>query len=294
MLYKFYNFHSMHLEAISNELFYFSHREQVNDPLDCNPPVRNPSFREFDDIMRNFFHRSNKLPKELKDLLVEKEVIEALYSPFADFTNLKKLLNELANDVGLFCLSKDFENPLMWSHYSNGHRGFCIGYDVDYNHDLLWDEIDFFNDSKVVIKAVEYSNAPISAMMIYNVLVSLMLDRATTSSGYLSFDKGYEIFNFNNISKVLFRHLCIFFLSHKHRSWSYEQEVRILSFPNDDKKGYGLKSPKKYNTKRLYLGAKMPDSQRKTLSRLLSNNEIEIYEAYFSDESLGLNFRRTQ
>tara|TARA_R100001480_G_scaffold142190_1_gene139647 strand:- start:96 stop:950 length:855 start_codon:yes stop_codon:yes gene_type:complete len=282
----------MHLEAISNELFYFSHREQVNDPLDCNPPIRIPSFEEFNSVMLGFFNRSKQLPKELKDLLIEKKVARALYSPFEDYANLKKLLKEQAGEIGLLCLSKDFENPLMWSHYSNGHRGFCVGYDIQYENHLLWDEIDFLNGNKVILREVEYSNSPISTMMIYEVLVSLMLDRAMESGGYLSFDKGYEVFKFENISRVLFQYLSIFFLSHKHRSWSYEQEVRILSLPTAGEKGYGLKSPKKYNVKRLYLGAKMPDSQRKTLSMLLSNNDLEIYEAYFSDESLGLNFRQ--
>lgn len=40
--------------------------------------------------------------------------------------NITKMMNELFR-IG--CLATDFKNRLMWSHYADSHRGFCIEYD---------------------------------------------------------------------------------------------------------------------------------------------------------------------
>lgn len=36
----------------------------------------------------------------------------------------------LAQHRGLLCFSKNWKNPVQWSHYANGHRGLCLGFDV--------------------------------------------------------------------------------------------------------------------------------------------------------------------
>lgn len=33
--------------------------------------------------------------------------------------------------IRVFCFSKTFQNPLMWGHYGNSHKGFCVGYDLN-------------------------------------------------------------------------------------------------------------------------------------------------------------------
>src|SRR5690606_10306833 len=40
---------------------------------------------------------------------------------------------ELLRDYerGVCCFSASFSSPLLWSHYSDQHRGLCIGYDLD-------------------------------------------------------------------------------------------------------------------------------------------------------------------
>lgn len=43
------------------------------------------------------------------------------------FMGMKDALNE---NRGLLCFSKRWRNPLLWSHYADGHRGLCLGFDV--------------------------------------------------------------------------------------------------------------------------------------------------------------------
>ena len=54
------------------------------------------------------------------------------YSRIADApgTGLENQINEIQDSVAILSLTTSDENPLMWAHYGDEHRGFCIGYDV--------------------------------------------------------------------------------------------------------------------------------------------------------------------
>lgn len=38
---------------------------------------------------------------------------------------------QFAPSHGMICLSRTWEEPVMWSHYSDRHRGICLGFDAD-------------------------------------------------------------------------------------------------------------------------------------------------------------------
>ncbi|BAK66421.1 conserved hypothetical protein [Sphingobium sp. SYK-6] len=38
---------------------------------------------------------------------------------------------ERAAAVGLLCFSRNWSNPVQWSHYADGHKGLCLGFEVD-------------------------------------------------------------------------------------------------------------------------------------------------------------------
>jgi len=38
--------------------------------------------------------------------------------------------DELAQTKGLLCFSRNWRNPVQWSHYADKHRGICLGFDV--------------------------------------------------------------------------------------------------------------------------------------------------------------------
>lgn len=45
-------------------------------------------------------------------------------------TAFVEMKNALDKNHGLLCFSKRWRNPVLWSHYSDGHRGLCLGFDV--------------------------------------------------------------------------------------------------------------------------------------------------------------------
>jgi len=48
--------------------------------------------------------------------------------------NLRRALegtkDTMARTKGLLCFSRDWRNPVQWSHYADRHRGICLGFDV--------------------------------------------------------------------------------------------------------------------------------------------------------------------
>jgi len=46
----------------------------------------------------------------------------------------------LAKDRGMLCFSRDWHNPVQWSHYAEQHRGLCLGFDVP---DALLTEVTY-------------------------------------------------------------------------------------------------------------------------------------------------------
>jgi DUF2971 family protein len=44
------------------------------------------------------------------------------------------LQQEFAPDYGVVCFSRDWHNPVLWSHYGEKHKGICLGFDVSDEH----------------------------------------------------------------------------------------------------------------------------------------------------------------
>jgi Protein of unknown function (DUF2971) len=44
---------------------------------------------------------------------------------------LEKTEREVAEQYGVLCFSRCWNDILMWSHYADKHRGICLGFDVD-------------------------------------------------------------------------------------------------------------------------------------------------------------------
>ena len=49
---------------------------------------------------------------------------------------LLSAIDSMSETRGLHCFSKNWSNPVLWSHYADKHRGLCLGFDVP-DHLLL-------------------------------------------------------------------------------------------------------------------------------------------------------------
>lgn len=120
-------------------------------------------------------------------------------------------LKELADSVVILSLTRTYDNPLMWSHYGEEHRGFVIGYDVTG---------PFFEDKERNIISVDegdvvYTNTKSQYILSDSFLTSLH-DVWIRACG----DSSFREPEFKNILRKVFLT--------KHASWVYEEEVRLV------------------------------------------------------------------
>ncbi len=146
-LYKYRNWSDInHLRLITHQEIYFTRPSSFNDPFDGNIPVRWDLLTYEDCLQKNLeltkmFHKDKSLETQ-KQIAKKVTNSKKLWHP----NNIKK---ETAIDIekwdkiiGLVSLSEIKNDILMWSHYSDFHRGFVVGFHTnslmsDYDFDYL-------------------------------------------------------------------------------------------------------------------------------------------------------------
>jgi hypothetical protein len=139
ILYKYRHFdNKFHLNSILQREIYIPSAKEFNDPYDSKIPFR---YREEDLTDENIYKKCLQLAKQMNPGLSNEKYEEMAYrmqkeDSLRDAHHLEKFdkltFERLCNDYGIYCLTPDAENLLMWSYYGDSHRGFCIGYNSDF------------------------------------------------------------------------------------------------------------------------------------------------------------------
>lgn len=108
MLYKYYSNESKYaFDNIEKEIINFTPIESLNDPFEGIGAYVYPITTEEKDYWDLV---SPDTPKILSESTI-------------------KLIYNIANfRFRIFSSSNDYDNPLLWAHYANSHKGFCVGY----------------------------------------------------------------------------------------------------------------------------------------------------------------------
>lgn len=115
---------------------WFSPPVQLNDPFECRPYFTFEGNREqiIEAIIRQLRQR---FPASGDDQIIA--MATSLYledrhrDPEKSEDLRKNLLQNFANNIGLYCLSSKPDDILMWSHYGSGHSGFCLKFEATAN-----------------------------------------------------------------------------------------------------------------------------------------------------------------
>lgn len=158
------------LNSISENFFYAPYAEKLNDP--CETLVFSDKAKSQTKLLGRIFGARAK-----DSLLNLHDALDSLVS--------KK------RDIGIYSLSKTYNDELLWAHYANNHRGFCIEYD----YDILMDKNSFYNFYSF---DVAYSKQP----------PQIDIKDVSSSSNNLL------------IKKIA---------GTKSKKWSYEEEIRIIT-----------------------------------------------------------------
>lgn len=268
-LYKFREFNANNITALANRQLWFSQRSDFNDPFEGAHVKDNGLSKEllntFACKLKNEISEEN-FAKMLTDMgLKEGEVTnEKLFQKIAEF-NLQPLINIVHNSK-ITCLSLSependpIRNNLMWSHYADGLRGFCLVFDGE---SLQKDIYLSSNESMRPIK-IQYKSTPNTLSLLDFIKSDFVLD---------------------NDQDIDFIETVIKTIATKSVEWSYENEFRILTLNENNFHNYSEKT-----LKEIVVGMKIPEPQRKLLLDIIKTNypNIIIKEARLKPDSYSL------
>ncbi|MEB7605827.1 DUF2971 domain-containing protein [Enterobacter kobei] len=278
-LYKYKSFSVDSLDLLVSDKLYFANPNSFNDPLDCNPSVRDnmhdvDALKKIlkrliiDNTKKELTEAASKInyngPRTLQKIesLGEHEAAQVL-SGIDDFLvifddDIIFVLNDMLALIkknlmtnytsGVLSLAENYDCPLMWSHYADQHKGFCIGYDLSDN---------VFHD----IHALNYGGSRfITTQQIYDML----------------FDSN------ESVRKSAKKAIDEVVLLSKAPQWSYEKEHRVILEQGLQENPFRLSD--------VTFGLRFKDSVKYSVMKALEgrNGGLAFYEMVLNNHSFEL------
>ena len=151
-LYKYRSMNSPVLERIfSNNEIFLPAPTSFNDPFDCKPFLITHS----SGLKRTEFYESlvrRRFPNATKKEVQQEVRKNPRFSKLGQRQLLDELYNTFLKRFGLYCLTEVPDDILMWSHYSDSHRGICLQFRADEVLTLFWEafKVTYQEDYPVV------------------------------------------------------------------------------------------------------------------------------------------------
>lgn len=98
------------LNSIVKNCIWSSSVQKLNDP--CETIFSSNSFKKQSKFLFSFFGKQK-------------------YEHILNIHSLLDDLESLSKKIGVYSLSKTYNDELLWAHYGNSHKGFCIEYDFE-------------------------------------------------------------------------------------------------------------------------------------------------------------------
>jgi len=207
-VYRYQKFSELSINALCHDQLYFSDPKAFNDPLDCQPHVESDSHIN---ELRLVLEKQIELRVEAETIssltsakvtgesailhakatakqIAQNELTRiAYYTTDPDYKDdpvevecrllTYGIQNELLKqyDRGICCFASSGDNPLLWSHYGDQHRGLCAGYSLNRKpkpnmHRVLYGSNRIIHTSAIV-KAILQKNVEYQKILDQDVLL---------------------------------------------------------------------------------------------------------------------------
>lgn len=234
--FKFRPINKRLIESLFTGEVYFSSPEQLNDPFDCQIDIKKSLKTAISKVQGN----------QKKVLLSIQQKLDSIFS-------------EVERDIktfGVWSCSLELNNPLMWTHYGDEHRGICLAYKLPDKF------IDHTLGEVIGLHPVEYTENPITDWFIEN---SKINDEPPPLGEFIT-------------------SLVVKLLISKDVCWKYEKEGRVIS------KAQGLKEIGKSVLRQVCFGLSTPDNDKNLIKHILNSHgyKATICEMVRSENDFGL------
>lgn len=258
ILYKFRDWEDKyHKRILTHNEMYFSSCANFNDPFDSYVPIRldQGTPKQIKACAMRVVNRDNPTSSKKEKRKIVSNLMKK--GDYKNPENVKRYIEYQRNVFrkhGIFSASILFDNILLWSHYSNNHKGFCIGLDYPGLEKIFEDH--YFKTEELIwgIYKVEY----------YENIPNLM---------------EYDLSVANAATKPLLI---------KSRVWEYEKEYRII-LGNINNKAISFDDNV---LNKVILGCKMEAKHKEEIKEILKSKSPrpELFEAKMKEEDFGLDF----
>lgn len=282
MVYKYFSINQHSLSnLIRNELFCNNYKA-FNDPFECwfileedrpNPKL-NPE--RFEKICNAWGWK----PSDMKsDWDMYEEYMEELEGYQPD-------IGGYIEGSRISCFSKEIDNLLMWAHYADGMRGFCLEFD---EQKLL--SLDTGKDASII--PVCYSEKP---PVVDKMLYALAKDQIWYHEMALSEEpNGSYVKDYMEAlkdSESMINDLYSKTIASKPIQWEYEKEVRLVYY-SDKPNNHFFSYPQEAITKIIF-GERIDLKSKETLTAIMSSKKtsIEVLLAHRTNRSYDINFKK--
>lgn len=211
------------------------------DEFQLNEDVLN-EMRNSSDPYRTIIQQGASATKTEIDSKMEEQILQVIHNVTQkNIVEMNKQFNNgLQNGYKICSFSERIDSILMWSHYTDYHKGFSVEYDfsgldiTDVRTRFLWP-------------------------VIYN-------DNLFDASSF--FEEQKRSGKFNNLFGIIAS-------IHKAKDWEYEYEWRMIvpMSPSDPPMNFSVPKPIA-----IYLGSKMEEKRRKEFISIAQKKNISIYE----------------
>lgn len=219
-LYKFKEFNEYTLDSLKNDKIWYSDPRYFNDIFDtCT--------------------RINQVRKELN----YKKLVELRKNGTISESHFDNLKLSLDGNIGILSLTTEYKSNVMWAHYGNYHKGFCMEFEFEYNDkqdyfkSCHWSACDHCDKDKCTLPSMYRCNYSYAEMHAYKVKYNKLYEKVE-----------HIVTNLPNQTDI--------FLN-KSDEWKYENEYRIIISRKNKQSIVGvletilqIKMPKKYSHSR--------------------------------------------
>lgn len=244
LVYKYRSCAQRTWELLLNRKLYFAMPDQLNDPLDASIDIEDEYERAKKLVQKDDSHPDGRR----SFLIFLLDGGHRFKDPASGQTiGLNKALQLFIQSRGILSLSRTPTDPLLWSHYADGHSGLCLGFDSD----LLDLQGVFIRDD------ITYASKPPYVDLFLKMTEELgEFVRPWDDQKYP--DEQGDKFYTSQLARLMRANLLV-----KSEKWKYEEEYRMIT----SRPGSSSFSPTALVE--VICGTKMTASGRETLASIL-------------------------
>lgn len=253
-LYKFRVLNkTSHKNILTSNLLSFPSPGNFNDPFDSAIPIHYDQGNKQEIISYWEEHLKISRPDLNRRQRKERAIIACKEIKKGGRKTVKIQEEFISSMVGVFSLSGNCKSILLWSHYSDSHKGFCVGFNVR-RLKRFYQKRFIELEERMSLEKVEYSEK-------------------------YPFIDAYRMSSDERLKYQLLT---------KSPEWQYEKEYRLIWFKGANKKlriDEGI-------IKRVILGCKMTQVDKDEIISILKTrtDKVYLYQAKKKQDAFGLDF----